>query len=57
VVEPTGSETHVVCRMGKVDIVAVFRERHPLSPGQEIHLAPATDRVHLFDSESGERLN
>ena len=57
VVEPTGSETHVVCRMGKVDIVAVFRERHPLSPGQEIHLAPATDRVHLFDSENGERLN
>lgn len=57
VVEPTGSETHVVSRIGKGEIVSVFRERHALAPGQEIHLAPAVDRVHLFDTESGERLN
>ena len=57
VVEPTGSETHVVSRIGKGEIVSVFRERHALSPGQEIHLSPAVERVHLFDAESGERLN
>ena len=57
VVEPTGSETHVVSRMEQGDIVSVFRERHALSPGQPIFLAPAPDRVHLFDADSGERLN
>ena len=57
VVEPTGSETHVVSRIGQGEIVSVFRERHALAPGQEIHLAPAVDRVHLFEAESGERLN
>ena len=57
VVEPTGSETHVVSRMGQGDIVAVFRERHALTPGQGIFLSPDRDRVHLFDAESGERLN
>jgi multiple sugar transport system ATP-binding protein len=57
VVEPTGSETHVVSRTGEGEIVAVFRERHALSPGKAIHLAPLPERVHLFDAESGERLN
>lgn len=57
VVEPTGSETHVVSRMAMGDIVSVFRERHALSPGEEIFLSPVTERVHLFDAENGERLN
>ena len=67
VVEPTGSETHVVSRLagqpeGKGrdragEIVAVFRDRHPLRPGQAIRLAPDPARLHLFDATSGVRLD
>ena len=57
VVEPTGSETHVVMRLGSQDMVAVFRERHGFRPGDTIHLAPRPELIHLFDADSGERIN
>jgi multiple sugar transport system ATP-binding protein len=57
VVEPTGSETHVVVRLGSQEIVAVFRDRQSLRPGDSIRLAPQSTLVHLFDAESGERIN
>jgi multiple sugar transport system ATP-binding protein len=56
VVEPTGSETHVVLRLGDRDLTAVFRERHAFTPGQEVHLRPRPDLIHLFDGATGERL-
>ena len=56
VVEPTGSEIQVVADMGGDHVVAVFRERHDLKPGQKIHLQPNPELVHLFDSENGQRL-
>lgn len=56
VVEPTGAETHVVCRMGNQDVTAVFRERHPFKAQQTIHLRPITENIHLFDPETGARL-
>ncbi|TQV72533.1 ABC transporter ATP-binding protein [Denitrobaculum tricleocarpae] len=56
VVEPTGSEIQVVADMGGDHIVAVFRERHDLKPGQKIHLQPNPELVHLFDSDNGQRL-
>ena len=57
VVEPTGSETHVVMRLGSHDVVAVFRERHGFRPGDTIHLAPRPELIHLFDADNGERIN
>ena len=66
VVEPTGSETIVFARTagarathgeereedgGDGEIVAVFRERHPLRPGETIHLAPQGG--HVFDARTG----
>ena len=57
VVEPTGSETHVVLRIGGHDAVAVFRERHAFRPGEVIHLAPRTGLIHLFDETTGDRIN
>lgn len=57
VVEPTGSETHVVLRLGARDITAVFRERHAFRPGQEVRLSPQADMIHVFDAESGGRLS
>jgi multiple sugar transport system ATP-binding protein len=56
VVEPTGSETQLVARIAGQDIVAIFRERHELHPGQKIHLQPRADVVHLFDRATGARL-
>jgi multiple sugar transport system ATP-binding protein len=56
VVEPTGSETQLVARMAGQDIVAIFRERYDLHPGQKIHLKPRADVVHLFDKATGARL-
>ncbi len=56
VVEPTGSETHVVSKTKGAEVVSVLRERQALSPDDAIHLAANPDRVHLFDPESGVRL-
>ncbi|HVM82754.1 MAG TPA: sn-glycerol-3-phosphate ABC transporter ATP-binding protein UgpC [Candidatus Binatia bacterium] len=56
VIEPTGSETMVVVRMGETEITALFRERHSFAPGQTVHLRPRPDQVHLFDTESGRRV-
>jgi len=56
VVEPTGSETHVICHFGKQDVVAVFRERHDFAAGQQISLYPDAAHVVLFDATSGARI-
>ncbi|WP_315835941.1 sn-glycerol-3-phosphate ABC transporter ATP-binding protein UgpC [Bradyrhizobium prioriisuperbiae] len=56
VVEPTGSETQVVARVGNQDIISVFRERQTVRPGENIRLRPRTSAVHLFDKETGKRL-
>ena len=56
VVEPTGSETHVVLRFGARDLVAVFRERHAFRPGDAVQLAPRAALVHLFDATTGDRI-
>ena len=56
VIEPTGSETQVVAKLGGEDIIAVFRERHPFKPGDKIRLKPDPRLVHLFDEATGQRL-
>ncbi len=56
VVEPTGSETQIVARVGNQDVIAVFRDRHAVSPGEKIHLAPRPGAAHLFDKDTGKRL-
>jgi len=56
VVEPTGSETLTYLQFGEGEVVAVFRDRHDLGPGQEVRLRPRADKAHLFDAETGRRL-
>ena len=56
VVEPTGADTFVACRHESADLSVVFRERHDFAPGSTIHLRPDTQRAHLFDAGTGERL-
>jgi multiple sugar transport system ATP-binding protein len=56
VVEPTGSETHVVFRHNAHELTGIFRERIDVRPGSRINILPRPDLVHLFDAASGERL-
>jgi multiple sugar transport system ATP-binding protein len=56
VVEPTGSEIQVFAKLGSQPVVAVFRERHQLKPGDKVRLRPDARLVHLFDPETGKRL-
>src|ERR1700750_692 len=57
VVEPTGSETQVFAKLGGEQVVAVFRDRRPVAPGDKIHLRPRAASAHLFDKDSGKRMN
>jgi multiple sugar transport system ATP-binding protein len=57
VVEPTGSETQLVTKLGGQQVMAVFRERHQFKPGDSIRLKPDARLVHLFDQSTGRRLN
>src|SRR5450830_1229323 len=56
VVEPTGADTEVYVRFCNSNLTAIFRERHPFSPGDTIHLQPDHSNTHLFDAESGRTL-
>jgi multiple sugar transport system ATP-binding protein len=57
VVEPTGAETQIIARAGGQEISAVFNERHNFRPGQRLALLPQLDKVHLFNSVTGRRLD
>lgn len=56
VVEPTGSETQIVARIGGQEVIAVFRERQSVRPGDRIPLKPRPDAAHLFAKETGTRI-
>ncbi|MEM6373710.1 MAG: TOBE domain-containing protein, partial [Pseudomonadota bacterium] len=56
VVEPTGAETMVFLRFDGQDVTAVFRERHSFAPGETIHLKPDPDHIHIFEADTGQRL-
>ena len=55
-VEPTGSETQVVVKVGGQEMVCVFRERITAKPGEHIGIAPDLALVHLFDEATGKRI-
>jgi len=56
-VEPMGSETQVTMALGDQTIIGVFRERLSAHPGETIRVRPAPDLIHLFDAETGQRIN
>lgn len=57
VVEPTGPETQVFGSLGQQQIVGLFRERIMPATGSELALAVDANLVHLFDPQTGQRLN
>ncbi len=56
VVEPTGADTQVYCRLSDTDVTVVSRERHIFKPGETIRLQPIPEKTYLFDPASGKRL-
>ena len=56
VLEPTGSETQVVARLGSQTLTGIFRERITVQPGSKIKVTPDLSVVHLFDKD-GKRVN
>ena len=56
VVEPTGSETELVVRIGDAQMVVETHGRPTLQPGDKVTFAVDPANVHLFDQASGARL-
>jgi multiple sugar transport system ATP-binding protein len=56
VVEPTGAEILVFTHLAGQEVAVVFKERHKFRPGDKIHLTPHPGTVHVFDQESGHRI-
>ncbi len=56
VVEPTGSETHLIARADGREMTSVLRDRTTLRPGQAVHLTTAPGDAHVFDAETKKRL-
>jgi multiple sugar transport system ATP-binding protein len=57
VVEPTGAETMVVVKIGDDKVTAVFRERLSADWHSHIKLQLKPDAIHLFDAETGRRID
>ncbi|MFM8679811.1 MAG: ABC transporter ATP-binding protein [Alphaproteobacteria bacterium] len=56
VVEPTGSETQVVLKVGDVTVMGAFRERISQNPGEPLPVSPDVALVHLFEKKTGKRI-
>jgi multiple sugar transport system ATP-binding protein len=56
VIEPTGAETELLVDVGGQPLTVVTHGRVAARPGEIVHLVPDPDRVHVFDSTSGRRL-
>ena len=56
VVEPTGSETELVVKIGDAQVVVEAHGRATVSPGDKVTFAVNPSNVHLFDQKSGQRL-
>ena len=52
-IEPTGDDTLVFCRIGALDACAMFVERHAFRPGETIKLMPRLSNGHVFDAGPG----
>jgi multiple sugar transport system ATP-binding protein len=57
VVEPTGSETQIVVKLGRDELTCISRERLFLRPRDNVCVAPDPAAVHLFDAATGRRIS
>jgi len=56
VIEPTGAETHLYGKIGGAAWCVTMRQRVPIEPGQRVTVRFPEQDMHLFDTESGQRL-
>lgn len=56
VIEPLGSDTMAICRVGEFELTARLESRMPLSVGEPIGLKFEASNLHFFDTTSGSRL-
>ncbi|HVE51018.1 MAG TPA: sn-glycerol-3-phosphate ABC transporter ATP-binding protein UgpC [Casimicrobiaceae bacterium] len=56
VVEPTGADTQLYCKLDGKEFTAVIRDRTSVQPGERVYLRPDHSKTHLFDAATGERL-
>jgi multiple sugar transport system ATP-binding protein len=56
VIEPTGSETQVIMKIGGANLMGAFRERITEKPGEPLPVSPDVSLVHLFDKSTGQRI-
>ena len=56
VVEPTGAETELLIDVGGQMITLVMHGRTSARPDDTVHLVVDTDKAHVFDGGSGQRL-
>jgi multiple sugar transport system ATP-binding protein len=57
VVEPTGIDTFVLFGLNGKNVAGVFRDRIALSPGANVSLSFDPQKAHVFDANSGRRLD
>jgi multiple sugar transport system ATP-binding protein len=55
-VEPTGSETHVISRFGNSEVTAKFFPNQAPKLGEAVRLAVDTDRICIFDAQTEQAL-
>ena len=55
-VEPTGSETHLLLDFESHSVLSAQRERHAVRPGESLAWNVAPRDIHLFDAATGVRL-
>lgn len=56
VVEPTGADTHVGLRFAGHDLTVVTKDRLAVGPGDQVTVSLCSDRGHLFDAATGQRI-
>jgi multiple sugar transport system ATP-binding protein len=56
VVEPTGAETELLLQVGATQLIVVMHGRTPAQPGQTVWLGIDGAKAHLFDDQSGVRI-
>jgi multiple sugar transport system ATP-binding protein len=56
VVEPMGAETEVLLRIGGQSFTVMSHGRASYGPGERVFVAPQAPHAHLFEAESGRRI-
>lgn len=57
VVEQTGAETLLLLDMGGQKLTYLGRDRLAIRPGETIRVMPDTTRLHVFDAQTGRRID